>query len=203
MLCVPWDTCASVGAVSTCRTCSVSCASHSAFREHQVWVTFPDPVRIKFAQLQRLAWVLLTYHSLPKQEVETEPLNHTWPIYEVTIPWLRWAIRLYVHCWGCYNTHSNGSAWTTSQSSYVMYLQTVYCKGSCLTEQLHCFAAFWRLFSISLRMRALSHVRLEGSFISGSLFSVFLRVQKSTHVELAFSELGECNPAGSAIIVFV
>lgn len=51
-------------------------------------------------------------------------------------------------------------------------------------------------------MRALKQVRVEGSFIFGSLFSVFLRVQKSAHVELAFSEQGECNPAGSIIMLF-
>lgn len=79
---------------ASCRTCSVSSASCSAFTWHQVWVTFPNPVRIKFAQLQKLAGALLTHPSLSKQEMEAEPCNHTWPVYEVTIPWLRGGIRL-------------------------------------------------------------------------------------------------------------
>lgn len=69
--------------------CSVSSDSHSAFTQPQVWVIFPDVVRIKFVQLQRLAQVLLTHPSLPKQEMEAEPCNHIWPVYEVTITWLR------------------------------------------------------------------------------------------------------------------
>lgn len=40
---------------ATRRTCSLSSASRSGFTQHRVWVTFPDPVRIKFAQSQRLA----------------------------------------------------------------------------------------------------------------------------------------------------
>lgn len=94
------------------------------FAQHQVWVTFPDPVRIKCAQLQWLAWVLLTHSSLPRQETEAEPCNHTWPVYEVTIPWLRQGIWLCMCAAEAITIESDGFAWTASQSSYIMYLQT-------------------------------------------------------------------------------
>ena len=109
---------------ASCRTCSVTSASRSAFTQHWVWVTFPDLVRIKFAQLQRSAQVLLTHPSLPKREMEAEPCNHTWPVYEVAIPWLRWGIQVCVSLRLFYNTQSNGFAWAASQSSYITYLQT-------------------------------------------------------------------------------
>lgn len=190
---------------ASCRTCCVASASRSASTRYRVWVTFPNPVRIKFAPLQSLARVPIPHPSLPKQETEAEPCHHTWPVYEVTIPWLRRGIWLPVcvslrqlqHTikWVCLNCF-------TVQLHHVLAAR-VYCEDNCLTEQLHRFPPFCRRFSISLRIRALKQVRVEGRFIFGSLFSVFLRLQKSTHVELAFSEQGECNPAGSAIILFI
>lgn len=73
---------------ASCRTCHVSSVSLSAFTQHQVWVTFLDLVRTKFAWFQRLVQVLFTLPSLPKEE-EPEPCNHTWPVYEVNVPQLR------------------------------------------------------------------------------------------------------------------
>lgn len=95
VLCFLWDACSSTDAGSILQ--DVSSASRSAFTQHRVWVMFSHQVRIKPAQLQRLARVLLTQPSLPKQEREAEPCNHTWLVYEVTIPCLRRGTRLCVH----------------------------------------------------------------------------------------------------------
>lgn len=106
-----------------CRMSSVFRASHSAFTQHWVGMTFADPVRIKLGQLQRLAWVLLTRPRLPEQEMEADPCNHTCPAYEVPVSWLRRGVRLCERCRGCCNTQLNKFAWKASQSSYIVYLQ--------------------------------------------------------------------------------